>query len=85
MQTKLSTKGQIVLPGPVRTKLGIRAGDILDIRLEEGRVVLSPRRKHLPKAKIIKSPLTGFSVLDAGPDAPVLTSEEVAAMLKDFP
>jgi AbrB family looped-hinge helix DNA binding protein len=85
MQTKCSTKGQVVLPGPIRTKLGIRAGDELEIRVEAGSVILTPRRKPTPKARIVKSPVTGAPVLDAGPDAPVLTSEEVAAMLKDYP
>jgi AbrB family looped-hinge helix DNA binding protein len=34
METKLSTKGQVVLPGPVRRKLGLRAGDPLEVRAE---------------------------------------------------
>ena len=36
MQTKVSTKGQIVLPAPLRNRLGIRAGDSLDISVEQG-------------------------------------------------
>ena len=32
-QTKVSTKGQVVLPGPHRRKLDIRAGDPLDVNL----------------------------------------------------
>ena len=35
MQTKVSTKGQIVLPGPLRRRLGIRAGDALDANIEQ--------------------------------------------------
>jgi AbrB family looped-hinge helix DNA binding protein len=85
MQTKVSTKGQVVLPGPIRRKLGIRAGDPLDANIEEGRIVLTPRRKQTFEAKIIEDPITGLPVLYAGPDAPELTSEMVAEMLADFP
>ena len=85
MQTKVSTKGQIVLPQPIRRRLGIRAGDTLDIALENGRIVLTaPKRKHFT-ARIIEDPVTGLPVLYAGPDAPVLTSEMVRELLVDFP
>ncbi|MBZ5687828.1 MAG: AbrB/MazE/SpoVT family DNA-binding domain-containing protein [Acidobacteriia bacterium] len=36
LPTKVSTKGQVVLPGPLRRKLDIRAGDPLDVNLEPG-------------------------------------------------
>jgi AbrB family looped-hinge helix DNA binding protein len=85
MQTRVSTKGQIVLPAPLRHRLGIRAGDTLDVAVEKDRIVLTaPKRKHI-KARIIEDPITGFPVLDAGPDAPVLTSEMVRELLADFP
>jgi AbrB family looped-hinge helix DNA binding protein len=84
MQTRVSSKGQIVLPGPVRSMLGIRAGDQLDINIEAGSIVLTPQKKATQKAKIIIDPVTGFSALSAGPDAPVLTSKEVEEMLSDF-
>jgi AbrB family looped-hinge helix DNA binding protein len=85
MQTRVSTKGQVVLPGPIRRKLGIRAGDSLEASVEGGRIVLTPPRKGQYEAKIIKDPLTGLPVLDAGPDAPILTHEQVKEMLSDFP
>ncbi|WP_263353449.1 AbrB/MazE/SpoVT family DNA-binding domain-containing protein [Acidicapsa acidisoli] len=85
MQTRVSTKGQIVLPGPLRRKLGIRAGDPLDASIESGRIVLTPQRQGKRELKIITDPITGLPVLTAGPDAPILTSEQVAEMLADFP
>jgi AbrB family looped-hinge helix DNA binding protein len=85
METKISTKGQVVLPVTLRRKLGLRAGDPLDAKVEAGRIVLTPRRKRKFKARIIKDPITGLPVHDAGPDAPVLTSKMVAEMLTDFP
>jgi len=85
MQTKVSTKGQIVLPGPLRRRLHIRAGDSLDISVEDDRIVLtSPKRKH-SKARIIEDPITGLPVIDVGSDAPVLTSKMVRELLVDFP
>jgi AbrB family looped-hinge helix DNA binding protein len=85
MQTRVSTKGQVVLPGPLRRKLGIRAGDPLDAGIEEGRIVLTPRKKSAFEAKVIEDPITGLPVIDVGPDAPVLTSEMVRELLVDFP
>ena len=85
MQTKVSTKGQIVLPQPLRRRLGIRAGDRLEVSVEKNRIVLTaPERKHFT-ARIIEDPITGFPVIDAGPDAPVFTSEMVRELLVDFP
>ena len=85
MQTKVSTKGQIVLPQPLRRRLGIRAGDRLEVSVEKNRIVLTaPERKHFT-ARIIEDPITGFPVIDAGPDAPILTSEMVRELLVDFP
>jgi AbrB family looped-hinge helix DNA binding protein len=85
MQTRVSRKGQVVLPGPIRRKLGIRAGDSLEASVEGGRIVLTPPAKRQFEAKIIKDPWTGLPALDAGPDAPMLTREQVKEMLADFP
>jgi AbrB family looped-hinge helix DNA binding protein len=85
MQTKVSTKGQVVLPGPLRRRLGIRPGDPLDVNVEHGRIVLTPRQKRSGRVKIVADPITGLPVLDAGPEAPVLTSREIDEMLKNFP
>jgi AbrB family looped-hinge helix DNA binding protein len=86
MQTRVSTKGQVVLPVPLRRKLGICAGDSLDISIEQDRIVLTaPKKKKKYEARIIEDPITGFPVIDVGPDAPVLTSEMVRELLVDFP
>jgi AbrB family looped-hinge helix DNA binding protein len=85
MRTRVSTKGQIVLPATVRRKLGIRAGDSLDILIDNDRIVLSAPKKKKYTARIIEDPLTGLPVIDVGPDAPILTSEMVRELLVDFP
>lgn len=84
MKTTLSTKGQIVVPLDVRQALRIEAGDALDIRIEAGSIVLTPINEFHEGA-IVNDPLTGFPVLTFGGDAPLLTSEEVAEILRDFP
>jgi len=85
MQTKLSTKGQVVLPGPIRRQLGLRPGDPLDAKVEGRRIVLTPSRSRSKKVAILKDPITGLSVLSAGPKAPLLTSKEVRELLAEFP
>jgi AbrB family looped-hinge helix DNA binding protein len=81
MQTKVSTKGHIVLPGALRSKLGIRVGDPLDIAIEKDRIVLTAPVQQHATAKIIADPITGLPVIDVGPDAPILTSKMVRDLL----
>lgn len=69
----------------VATKAGYRAGDALTAKIEAGRIVLIPQKKRPHKIKIVKDPITGFPVLSAGPNAPILTSKEVREILADFP
>ncbi len=85
MQTKVSTKGQVVLPGPLRRKLGIRAGDPLDANIEAGRIVLTPRRNRRHKVRIVIDSITGLPVLSVTSDAPILSSKEVQEILANFP
>ena len=75
----------MVLPSPVRRKLGLRPGDPLDVTAENGRVVLTPRKVRSRKAKICVDPVTGLPVLIAGPNALPLTSEQVEEILSSFP
>ena len=85
METRVSTEGQVVLPGSLRRRLGILAGDLLDAQIEEGRLVLTPRKKRPRHIRIIADPVTGLPVLSAGPDAPLLRSKEVEEILANFP
>ena len=85
METKLSTKGQLVLPSSVRRKLGLQPGDSLKTEVSDGRVILTPRRKHARKTAILIDRLTGLPVLSAGPDSPSITSAQVREILAEFP
>ena len=85
METKVSTKGEVVLPGSLRRRLGIRAGDPLDADIEAGRIVLTPRKRRPRRVRIIADPVTGLPVLSAGAGAPALSSKEVEEILVNFP
>jgi AbrB family looped-hinge helix DNA binding protein len=85
METRVSTRGQVVLPVPLRRKLGIRAGELLDVSFEADRIILKRRAKPSLVPRIIEDPILGIPVLTFGPDAPVLTSERVQEILAEFP
>ena len=69
MTTKLSARGGIRLPRGFVKKLGLRPGDLLNLEISEGCIILTPRRKGHAKAQIFRDPLTG---------RPVLTIERVS-------
>jgi AbrB family looped-hinge helix DNA binding protein len=85
MLTTVSTKGQVVVPGRIRRKLGLQPGDSLEARVEGQHIVLIPRKPRLRNPRIIRDPVTGLPVLTAGPKAPKLTSAAVREILADFP
>lgn len=85
MVTKISTKGQIVIPKRIREKANLRSGDQMKVQLEGELIILVPAKKRTRKGRIVKDPLTGFPVLTAGPGARQLTSKEVAEILAEFP
>ena len=85
MQTRISSKGQVVLPGAIRRKLGLRPGDPLDASVKRGQIVLTPRRSRPAKAAIGLDGVTGLPVLSAGPGASRLTSEQVEDILPNIP
>lgn len=85
MQTRISSKGQVVLPGPIRRKLGLRPGDALDARVKDGKIILAPQQGRRAKSALERDAVTGLPVLTAGLGAPRLTSEQVQEILSNFP
>jgi AbrB family looped-hinge helix DNA binding protein len=83
--TKISSKGQLVLPEPIRRKLGLRAGDPLKAAIEGDRIVVSRLTPPVRGIRIGVDALTGLPVLKAGGRAQKLTCRQVAAWLADFP
>ena len=45
MKTIVSEKGQITIPKPLRVRLGIRVGQVLEVKEENGRLVMSKQVK----------------------------------------
>jgi bifunctional DNA-binding transcriptional regulator/antitoxin component of YhaV-PrlF toxin-antitoxin module len=85
MQILASENGELLIPGSLCGVLGIRPGESVDATVEDGRIVLKHQSKVRYEARIVIDPTRGLPALTAGPDAPKLTSEAVAAMLVDFP
>jgi len=85
METKLSTKGQIVLAGPIRRRLGLQPGDSLIARVHAGSVILTPRTRRVTKATLRIDRTTGLPVISAGTEAPRLCSKQVRDILAEFP
>ena len=48
MKTVVSEKGQITIPKPLRVRLGLRTGQVLEVREERGRLVMSKRLSSDP-------------------------------------
>ena len=47
---QLQDEGVLILPPDLRTRLGLEAGDLLDVSELDGAIILSPRRIHEQKA-----------------------------------
>ena len=65
MKTIVSEKGQVTIPKPLRVRLGIRSGQVLEAVEERGRLVMSKKAK--PKDAIEK--LYGILKLGRSTDA----------------
>lgn len=85
MRTTLSTKGQVVVPGSVRTRLGLHPGDEFSITLDNGLIVLTPLTPRRFAVTIGVDAAIRMPVATAENGAPLLTNEEVAELLADFP
>jgi AbrB family looped-hinge helix DNA binding protein len=84
MTTTLSSKGQVVLPRQVRSKLGLQPGTQFDVSTSGESIVLLPRGPR-GKAKLIRDRKSGLPTLIPPPGTPPMTSETVRAALADFP
>ncbi|MGA0369809.1 MAG: AbrB/MazE/SpoVT family DNA-binding domain-containing protein [Kiritimatiellia bacterium] len=48
MKTTVSEKGQVTIPKSLRDQLGLRKGTVLDMRMEEGHLVVVKRQEGSP-------------------------------------
>ncbi len=59
MKAIVSEKGQVTIPKPIRDRLGLRPGQVLEMREEGGRIVATKDVTHDPVARV-------FGILDLG-------------------
>jgi AbrB family looped-hinge helix DNA binding protein len=84
MKTVLSSKGQVVLPIPVRRKLGLETGAMLDVSTGDDCIILRLERPCKKASKISVSATTGLPVLRLD-ETPQLTGAQVKELMKEFP
>jgi AbrB family looped-hinge helix DNA binding protein len=82
MTSRLSTKGQLVIPARLRKALRLEPGDKVELTLQGRRLVLE--RKSATRARLIRGKF-GRPVLVAPRGAPPMTTESVNAMLDEVP
>ncbi|HQF39954.1 MAG TPA: AbrB/MazE/SpoVT family DNA-binding domain-containing protein [Opitutaceae bacterium] len=85
MTTKLSSKGQIVLPAAARRRLGLRAGAVFNCKVRGNEIVLELAEPPPTKPRFVRSKTSGLVSVAAVPGAAPLTTERVRAILADFP
>lgn len=54
MRVKVTRNYQITIPAEIRRALGIREGDLLEVRLEGGKIVVEKPSLELPRIKLGK-------------------------------
>ena len=85
METTLSSKGQIVLPHRARQRLALRPGTKFACHIANGSIVLTPLNVPTGKPKLVRDPSTGLTITMGPANSPKVTSEDVRAILADFP
>jgi AbrB family looped-hinge helix DNA binding protein len=73
MKTRVTERGQITIPKRVRERLGIRPGQILEVREEDGRIVAVKSLQEDPVESV-----TGILITDR-------TSDEILHELRGEP
>ena len=81
----LSSKGQVVLPRMVRSKLHLAPGTKLLCEIKGDSVVLTPEVTQRHTREFVKDPLTGLQVTKAPVNAEPVTTDMVKKLLEDYP
>ena len=84
MMTKLSTKGQIVLPKQARARLQLRPGVKLICRVHGDSIVLTPEHPAGERPKLARDAKTGLMITKS-PAHVMISSDDVRAALLEFP
>ena len=81
MKTKLSSKGQVVIPLEIRKRLNLSVGSAIDCQLDQNRIILSPCESN-SKATLIKK--ASYIALKAPDGAPEMSPDKVKDILSDL-
>ncbi len=79
MKTKLSSKGQVVIPLEIRKRLGLPAGAVMDCKLDQNCIILSPCESN---AKLITD--ASYVALEAPEGAPEMSPQRVKDILLEL-
>ena len=80
LTTRVSSKGQVVIPKPVRDKLGLLPGTVLRVEVEGKRVVLEPLSEP-PEEVFVEA---GSRVTEEALKEVKRASDKVAKLLEDL-
>ena len=83
--TTLSSKGQVVLPRLVRSRLRLVPGTRLTCEIQGDSVILTPVHPHRFARMHTTDPLTGLQVTASPAGTQPVTTEMVKKLLEDFP
>lgn len=83
--TTLSSKGQVVLPRLVRSRLHLAPGTRFLCEIRGDSVVLTPEHPVQQVREHVIDPHTGLRVTKAYPNVESVTSEMIQALLEDYP
>ena len=84
MTTKLSSKGQVVLPKQARMRLHLRPGMKFECKVQGHSIVLTPEQPVTDRPRLMSDPKSGLRITRSPAETKV-TSEDVRAALSDFP
>ncbi len=85
ISTTLSSKGQVVLPRLVRSKLHLAPGTKLLCEIQGDSVILTPEHPRRLEKEYVTDPQTGLRVTKAFDGSEPVTSEMIKTLLEDFP
>ena len=83
--TTLSSRGQVVLPRLVRSRLHLAPGTRLVCEVQGDSVVLTPQRPIHHERTYVTDPTTGLRVTKAADAMQPVTSDMVKTLLEDYP
>jgi AbrB family looped-hinge helix DNA binding protein len=82
IKSRLSTKGQLVIPARLREALNLRPGDQIEMELKGRALIL---RRQSQRAASLRRGKFGRPFLVAAQSAPIITTESVTALLAELP